>query len=114
MQTLTTNLNSFFLMNIFEGIYSQDNVNQNTSRLADRINAISSAFEYSYKASAELSDIKSTIQLLKSQLEKDRYISPSYILQLEKVGNWCDELKNPSRLDWNSLKSDLPIKLRLM
>ena len=114
MQTLKTNLNSFFLMNIFEGIYSNDKVNQNISKFADRINAISSNFWYSYRASSDLSSIKSTIQTLKPQLEKDRYISPSYILQMEKVARWCDELQNPSKPDWKSLKSDLPINLRLM
>jgi len=114
MQVLTTNLNSFFLMNIFESIYKQDKADQNISRLADRINTISASFGYSNRASSDLSNIKSTIYTLKSQLEKDRYISPSYILQLEKVANWCDELRNPSKPDWDSLKSDLPINLRLM
>lgn len=114
MQTLKTNLNSFFLMNIFESIYNNDRVDQNISKFAERINAISSVFGYSYRASSDLSSIKSTIQSLKTQLEKDRYISPSDILQLEKTARWCDELKNPSKLDWDSLKSDLPINLRLM
>ena len=114
MQSLKTNLNSFFLMNIFESIYNQDKVDQNISRLADRINTISSAFGYSYRASTDLSSIKVTIQSLKAQLEKDRYISPSDMLQLEKVSAWCDELKNPSKSDWESLKSDLPTNLRLM
>lgn len=114
MQVLKTNLNSFFLMNIFESIYNNDKVDQNISKLTDRINAISSSFGYSYKASPDLSSIKSTIQTLKSQLEKDRYISPSYILQMEKVAKWCDELKNPSKSDWDSLNANLPISLRLM
>ena len=114
MQTLKTNLNSFFLMNIFESIYKQDKADQNISRLADRINTISSAFGYSYRASSDLSNIKSTIQTLKVQLEKDYYISPSDMLQLEKVVNWCDELKNPSKSDWESLESNLPTNLRLM
>ena len=114
MQTLKTNLNSFFLMNIFESIYSNDRADQNISKFADRINAISSAFGYSYRASSDLSSIKSTIQSLKTQLEKDRYIAPSYILQMEKVARWCDELQSPSKSDWDSLKSDLPINLRLM
>jgi len=114
MQTLKTNLNSFFLMNIFESIYNNDRADQNISKFAERINAISSAFGYSYRASSDLSSIKSTIRSLKTQLEKDRYISPSDILQLEKTARWCDELKNPSKSDWDSLKSDLPINLRLM
>ncbi|MBR4634687.1 hypothetical protein IKO50_07255 [bacterium] len=114
MQTLKSNLNSFFLMNIFESIYTNDRVAQNISKLADRINSISSAFGYAYRANSDLSNIKSTIQTLKSEIEKDYYISPSYILQLEKVGNWCDELKNPSKSDWESLKSELPLNLRLM
>jgi len=114
MQTLKTNLNSFFLMNIFESIYNNDRADQNISKFADRINAISSAFGYSYIASSELPSIKSTIQTLKTELEKDRYISPSYVLQLEKVAKWCDELQNPSKSDWGSLKSDLPVNLRLM
>lgn len=114
MQTLKTNLNSFFLMNTFESIYTNDRVAQNISKLADRINSISSTFGYSYRASSELSSIKSTIQSLKTQLEKDYYISPSDISQLERVANWCDELKNPSKSDWESLKSDLPVSLRLM
>ena len=113
MQTLKTNMNSFFLMNMFESIYNNDKVDQNISRFANRINAISSSFGYSYKASPDLSSIKSTVQTLKSQLEKDRYISPSYILQMEKVANWCDELKNPSKSDWDTLNKDLPINLRL-
>ena len=114
MQVLKTNLNSFFLMNIFENIYNNDRVDQNISKFADRINAISSAFGYSYKASSELSSIKTTIQSLRTQLEKDWYVSPSYILQMEKIGNWCEELENPSQSDWDSLKSDLPTNLRLM
>jgi len=114
MQTLKTNLNSFFLMNIFESIYNQDSADQNISKFANRINSISSTFGYSYRASSDLSSIKSTIQSLKSQLEGDYYISPSDILQLEKIANWCDELQNPSRSDWDSLMADLPINLRLM
>ncbi len=114
MQTLKTNLNSFFLMNTFESIYNQDKVDQNISKFADRINVISSGFGYSYRASSDLSSIKSTIHTLKSQLEKDWYISPSYILQLEKTANWCAELQNPSKENWESLKSDLPVNLRLM
>ena len=101
-------------MNIFESIYNGDWVDQNILKLADRINVISSTFGYTNRANADLSDIKSTIQTLKFQLERDWYISPSYILQMEKVANWCNELKNPSKLDWESLKSDLPINLRLM
>jgi hypothetical protein len=50
---------------------------------------------------------------LEAQLEKDYYIPDSDILQMEKVANWCDELKNPSKSDWESLKSALPINLRL-
>jgi len=114
MQTLKTNLNTFFLMNTFESIYTNDRADQNISKLADRINSISSAFGYLYRASSELSSIKSTIQSLKTQLEKDYYISPSDISQLERVGNWCDELQNPSKSDWESLKSNLPTGLRLM
>ena len=114
MQSLKTNLNSFFLMNLFESIYKEDRAGQNISKFADRINAISKSFGYSDRASADLSDIKSTIITLKDKLEKERYISPSYILQMEKVARWCDELKNPSQPDWDSLKSDLPINLRLM
>lgn len=114
METLKANLNSFFLMNLFEGIYTQNKTDQNISRFADRVNSISSAFGYSYRASSDLSSIKSTVQTLKSQLEKDYYISPSDVLQLEKIGNWCDELKNPSKSDWESLKSDLPVNLKLM
>ncbi len=114
MQALKTNLNSFFLMNIFENIYNNDRADQNISKFADRINAISYAFWYSSHASSDLFSIKSTIQSLKSQLENERYISPSYILQIEKVVRWCDELQNPSKLDWESLKSDLPTSLRLM
>lgn len=101
-------------MNTFESIYTNDRADQNISKLADRINSISSAFGYSYRANSELSSIKSTIQSLKTQLEKDYYISPSDISQLERVGNWCDELKNPSKSDWESLKSNLPTGLRLM
>jgi hypothetical protein len=114
MQILKTNLNSFFLTNIFESIYNNDRADQNISKFADRINSISLAFGYSYKASSDLSSIKTTVQKLKSDLEKDRYISPSHILQMEKIINWCDELANPSQPDRNSLKSDMPINLRLM
>jgi len=114
MQNLKTNLNSFFLMNIFESVYNNDKADQNMSRLADRINSVASSFGYSDRASSDLLSIKNTILTLKNKLEKDWYISPSYILQFEKVANWCDELKNPSKSDWDSLKSDLPINLRLM
>jgi len=101
-------------MNIFESVYNKDKADQNISRLADRINSVASSFGYSDRASSDLLSIKNTILTLKNKLEKDWYISPSYILQLEKVANWCDELKNPSKSDWDSLKSDLPINLRLM
>ena len=114
MKTLRTDLNTFFLMNIFEEIYNQENVSKNISNFANHINSVSSAFGYSYKAGSDLSSIKSTIQTLKYELEKDRYISPSYIHQLEKLANRCDELKNPSKSDWESLKSDLPTNLKLM
>ena len=114
METLKTSLNSFFLMNTFESIYNNDKVNQNISKFADRINSIASSFGYSDHASSDLSSIKTITLSLKSKLEKNRYISPSYILQLEKVSAWCDELKNPSEPDWESLKSNLPINLRLM
>lgn len=114
MQTLRTNLNSFFLMNLFESIYNQDKVNQNISKFADRINAIAKSFGYSDRADSSLSSIKDTILTLKSKLEKDWYISPSYILQMEKVARWCDELTNPSAESWEDLNSDLPINLRLM
>ncbi len=113
MQTLKTNLNSFFLMNIFENIYNNDRADQNVSKLADRINAIASSFGYSYRASSDLSSIKSTVQTLKSQLEKDRYIPSKYISQMGIVARWCDELKNPSKSDWDSLKSNLPTNLIL-
>lgn len=114
MQTLKTNLNGFFLMNIFESIYNWDKVNQNIWKFADRINAIAKSFGYSDRADSSLSSIKDTILTLKSKLEKDWYISPSYVLQMEKVARWCDELANPSESDWESLNSDLPINLRLM
>ena len=114
MQTLKTNLNSFFLMNIFESIYKNDKVDQNISKFADRVNAISSAFGYSYRASLDLYSIKSTVQTLKSQLENDRYVSPSYILQMEKIARRCDELMNPSQPDRESLNANLPVDLKLM
>ena len=101
-------------MNLFESIYRHTDANQNISKFANRINSIASSFGYSDSASADLSSIKTTIQSLKNKLEKDWYISPSYILQMEKVVNWCDELKNPSQADRETLKSDLPLNLRLM
>ena len=114
MQNLKTNLNSFFLMNIFESIYNDDKSDQNVSKFADRVNSIASAFWYSDRANSDLLSIKNTILSLKSKLEKDRYVSPSYILQLEKVAKWCDELINPSQATWEALKSNLPTNLRLM
>ena len=114
MQTLKSNLNSFFLMNIFESIYNDDKSDQNVSKFADRVNSIASAFWYSDRANSDLLSIKNTILSLKSKLEKDRYVSPSYILQLEKVAKWCDELINPSQATWEALKSNLPTNLRLM
>jgi hypothetical protein len=101
-------------MNLFESIYNGDKVNQNISKFADRINAIAKSFGYPDRAEPSLSNIKDTILTLKSKLEKDWYISPSYVLQMEKVARWCDELANPSESDWESLNSDLPINLRLM
>ena len=94
-------------MNIFENIYKNDKTNQNISKFADRINSIVSAFGYSNHASSDLLSIKNTIITLKSNLEKDRYISPSYILQMEKIANWCDELKNPSKSS-GSIESSSP------
>lgn len=114
MQSLRTNLNSFFLMNLFESIYNWDKVEQNIWKFAERINSLATSFGYSDRASASLSNIKEVTLALKSKLEKDWYISPSYILQLEKIARWCDELANPTQDDWESLKSDLPINLRLM
>ena len=114
MQSLKTNLNSFFLMSLFENIYNGDKVDQNISKFADRINAVAKSFGYPDRTSSDLTDIKNTILTLKDKLEKDWYVSPSYILQMEKVARWCDELKNPSQPDWESLSSNLPINLRLM
>jgi hypothetical protein len=114
MQILKTNLNSFFLMDLFESIYKHDNTDQNISKFANRINSIASNFGYSDRANADLLSIKVTIQTLKNKLENDWYISPSYILQMDKVANRCDELKNPSKSAWESLQSDLPLNLRLM
>ncbi len=114
MQTLKTNLNSFFLMNLFESIYNGDRVDQNISKFANRINAIASSFGYIDRASDDLASIKNITFSLKDKLEKDWYISPSYILQLEKVARWCDELANPSREGWEQLSWNLPINLRLM
>ena len=114
MDSLKTNINSFFLMNIFESIYKQDKVDQNISKFANRINAIASSFGYSDRASSDLSSIKTTILTLKDKLENDWYISPSYVLQLEKVARWCDELANPTRDSWEELNWNLPINLRLM
>ena len=113
MKILTTNLNSFFLMDMFEGIYSSDKRQQNISKLADRINSISSSFWYPDHASSNLSSIKSTILTLKTKLENDWYISPSYITQMDKVSKRCDELSNPSYTDWESLESMLPGELKL-
>jgi hypothetical protein len=104
MDVLKSNLNSFFLMNIFESAYNKDNSSQSVSKLADRINAISSSLGYSTYASSDLTSIKNAVLALKGQIEKDWYISPSYILQMEKVANWCDELSNPSKPDRESLK----------
>jgi hypothetical protein len=103
METLKTNINSFFLMNIFENIYKQDKVSQNISKFADRVNAIEKSFGYTDRAESSLSSIKDTILTLKSKLEKDWYISPSYILQMEKMARWCDELANPSAESWEEL-----------
>ena len=114
MQSLQNNLNSFFLMNLFESIYNEDKVNQNIWKLADRINAVASSFGYSDHARVDLANIKSVALTLKSKLEDDWYVSPSYILQLEKISNRCDELTNPSQDNWDTLKSNLPINLRLM
>ena len=114
MQSLKNNLNSFFLMNLFESIYNEDKVQQNIWKLANRVNAVASSFGYSDRASADLSNIKSVALTLKSKLESDWYISPSYILQLEKVANWCDELTNPTRETWEELNWNLSINLRLM
>ena len=114
MQSLKSNLNSFFLMNLFESIYNEEKAQQSIWKLADRINTVASSFGYSDHASDDLSNIKSVVLTLKSKLENDWYISPSYILQLEKISNWCDELVNPSQDDWDSLKSNLPLNLRLM
>lgn len=114
MQSLRSSLNSFFLMNLFESIYSQDKASENISRLADRINAIAASFGYDDRASADLSSIKNVTLTLKNKLEKDRYISPSYIFQLEKLAKRCDELQNPSSDDRDVLNSNLPLYLRLM
>lgn len=114
MQSLRSSLNSFFLMNLFESIYKQDKPEENISRIADRINAIAIAFGYSDRADADLSSIKNTTLSIKWKLEKDRYISPSYIFQLEKLAKRCDELQNPSSDDRDVLNSNLPLYLRLM
>lgn len=114
MQALKTNVNSFFLMNLFEGIYTQDKSDQNIAKLAERMNAVAIAFWYTSRASSDLLSIKNLTLELKNNLQKDRYISPSYILQLEKIWNWCDELLNPSRDSRSDLQSSLPTNLRLM
>ena len=101
-------------MNLFEGIYDQDKSDQNIAKFAERMNAIAIAFWYTDRASSDLLSIKNLTLALKGNLEKDWYISPSYILQLEKIWNWCDELLNPSRDNRSDLQSSLPTNLRLM
>ena len=114
MQSLKSDINSFFLMNLFESIYVQDKPEQSISKLADRMNDIAIVFGYSDRATSDLASIKSLSLILKDRLQQDWYISPSYILQLEKIANWCNELMNPTKESWESLNTDLPIKLRLM
>ena len=120
MDVLQSNLNGFFLMNLFESIYTQDESAKNISKLADRINAIYSTFGYSDTVSPDLNSIRNMSVKLRNKLQQDRYISPSYLLQLEKVWNRCKELNTISWdretliEDWNNLKSDLPTSLRLM
>lgn len=114
MQALKTNVNSFFLMNLFEGIYNQDKSEQNIAKFAERMNAVASTFWYTNRASSDLLSIKNLTVSLKDNLQKDWYISPSYILQLEKIWNWCNELLSPSRDSRTDLQSNLPTNLRLM
>lgn len=92
IDTIKKKLNGFFLMNIFESIYVQDRVDKNIEKFADRVNAVAAAFNYPDRADSDLHSIKSLINTLEERLQEERYISPSYILQLHKLSNRCDEL----------------------
>jgi len=118
MQNLKYNMNSFFLMNIFESIYKNQNADQWVAQLAERLNDLAKAFGYTSRADSDLNSVKWTALTLQSELEKDWYVSPAYLLQLEKIANWCDKLSY--LLNWDNLESwedfsvNLPINLRLM
>lgn len=121
MQSLKSNMNTFFLMNTFESIYTQDNADKAIVQLAERINDVASSFGYSIRAKSNLSDIQWVANSLASDIENDWYVSPSYILQIQKFANWCGELNNilfsedvKTLDDWNHFKSNLPNKLKLM
>lgn len=117
MQSLKQNLNSFFLMNIFESIYTKEKSEQSISQLAERVNSVASSFGYSSHSESDLNNIKWLALTLQSELEKDWYIAPSYLLQLQKIANWCDKLMQnaeDNNQSWNDFVSDLPINLRLM
>lgn len=121
INSIKKNLNGFFLMNIFENIYTKNKPEKNIEKFADRINSVSEAFGYSDRADLDLESIQSLINTLESKLQDDWYISPSYILQLQKLSNRCDYLISQADNQWEDLQSqrdsfvsNLSISLRLM
>lgn len=121
-QILKSNLNSFFLTNTFEDIYMMEKRQQWILNLAEHINNIAISFWYTDHANADLSSIKTVIHSLKQKLQQDRYIAPSYLSQLDKISNRCDELSSHySAWDGEDLEhsrkkiqENLPYYLKLM
>ncbi len=119
MQSIKSNLNSFFLMNLFESIYKNQNTDQWISQLAERINAVAITLWYSDHAQSDLNSIKQVLLSLQWKIEDNWYISPAYLLQLWKVANRCDTLmdvdnEKNSQDERELFKSNLPTNLRLM
>jgi hypothetical protein len=124
---LKTSLNSFFLINTFEKFVVATREGHPTKRtealteLTIKINAIAIAFEKEQKATT-LAEIKDLAHTLKTDLSTEYYLSPSYLVQLEKLANWCSYLASLSEIGlstslaqekWEIFKSQLPETLQM-
>jgi hypothetical protein len=72
-------------------------LNESIKDLANKINALTKSFDLDAKASATLASIKTTALSIKTTFEKDYYIAPSQLTQLEKIANRCDYLSTLSK-----------------
>jgi hypothetical protein len=98
-EVLKNLLNSFFLLNNFESIYTATlkndaaNIQDGLQSLATKMNTLSESFSLSQTTTPELDAIKEMATTLKDALAEKYYIPASQLNQLTKIANRCEYLK---------------------